>query len=593
MTEWADQFNTIWHCDFEFREDANHHPEPVCCYAYEQHTGQEIELWQDDLCARRAAPFDTGPRSLVVAYAANAELSCFLKLDWPFPINVLDAYVETCAAINGNTVIWPQKKRPKLPEALRLFGLEGMSVETKEKMRDLILHNTDYTRQQKRDIQNYNRRDVVDEVALLKCLSPKIDFPHGLMRGRFMASVACTEWCGLPIDCTYLNQLLENWERLQLHYIEQLDDFSLYDGLHFRDARLQTLIDSRGWDWPRTEQGRLETKVKTFGKQAKRYPELKNLVKLREQIAELRISSLANTVGADGFSRCPLLPFWTVTGRNQPSARDKIFLPALPAWLHGLVRPPRGWGIAELDWDGQEIAIMAALSGDPVMISDYESGDPHLQFAKRAKLVPEDASKHEYREIRDKICKPVVLGQNYGMSPFGIAAKTKKSLLWAREIHARHRLIYPVFHRWLDDTVAQAKFDCVIESPFGWPRAVTADTKTRSLMNYMAQAGGADMMRIAMIAATEAGIKICAPIHDAFWVMAPLVELDSTIERMKDIMLRAGEAVTGGLRVGVSVEKIVRWPNCFGDVRAPNDKGQAMWDEIRSLIPQLQQKAGG
>jgi hypothetical protein len=31
------------------------------------------------------APFDTCPNSLMVAYAADAELSCFLALGWPFP----------------------------------------------------------------------------------------------------------------------------------------------------------------------------------------------------------------------------------------------------------------------------------------------------------------------------------------------------------------------------------------------------------------------------------------------------------------------------------------------------------------------------
>jgi hypothetical protein len=221
-------------------------------------------LWRDQLLACRRAPFDTGPRSAMIAYAANAELSCFLALGWPFPVNVLDAYVETCAAINGNTHIWPQKKRPKLPEALQLFGLEGMSVETKEQMRDMILQNTDYTPQQKRDIQNYNRRDVVDSVALLKCLSPTIDLRYALMRGRFMAGAARTEWCGLPVDDVYLDQVLTNWEVLQLHYIAQLDNFGLYDGIHFREARLQTLVDSRGWDWSRTEHGRLGKRLPSW-----------------------------------------------------------------------------------------------------------------------------------------------------------------------------------------------------------------------------------------------------------------------------------------------------------------------------------------
>jgi hypothetical protein len=129
-----------------------------------------------------------------------------------------------------------------------------------------------------------------------------------------------------------------------------------------------------------------------LGKQAKRYPELKKLVKLRDQIAELRISKLANTIGADGSSRCPLLPFWTKTGRNQPSGRDKIFLPALPGWLHGIIAPALGWAVAKLDWDSQEVGLMAAYSGDSGMIEDQLSGDPHLGFGRRAKLVPRDAT---------------------------------------------------------------------------------------------------------------------------------------------------------------------------------------------------------
>jgi hypothetical protein len=123
--------------------------------------------------------------------------------------------------------------------------------------------------------------------------------------------------------------------------------------------------------------------------------------------------------------------------------------------------------------------------------------------------------------------------------------------------------------------------------------AVTENTSNRTLMNYLAQAGGADMMRIAAIAATEAGIRVCCPVHDAFWIMAPLDELDATIERMREIMIQASIAVTGGLPIGVSVEYVVRWPHCLGDVRKPDDKGQAMWNEVRGLIPELRRQMGG
>ena len=212
-------------------------------------------------------------------------------------------------------------------------------------------------------------------------MAHSIDLPRALHRGRYMMAVARQERCGLPIDVEYLAQLVAHWERLQLHFIARDDEFGLYEGTSFREQRMWDLIAARNWDWPLTAHGRPELKIKTLARQARRYPELKPLVRLRNNIAELRISKLANTVGADGFSRCPMLPFWTRTSRCQPSARDKVFLPSLPSWLHGLLRPPPGFALVELDWSGQENAIMAALSGDPGMIADYRSGDPHWASA--------------------------------------------------------------------------------------------------------------------------------------------------------------------------------------------------------------------
>jgi hypothetical protein len=113
---------------------------------------------------------------------------------------------------------------------------------------------------------------------------------------------------------------------------------------------------------------------------------------------------------------------------------------------------------------------------------------------------------------------------------------------------------------------------------------VHAETSKRTLMNYMQQAGGADMMRLAAIAGHEAGIRICAPVHDAFWITAPLSELDDAIATMSRLMVRASAAITGGLEIPVEVSAVVRWPDCLGDVRKPDAKGQAMWLEVRDLI---------
>jgi len=587
-TDWRRRFRTIWHVDFEFREDANHLPIPVCMYAREERSGATISLWRDELLRLTHAPFDTGPDSVMVAFASNAELACFLALGWPFPTNVLDPYVENIVTINGNTAIWPppdeknRKGRPGLLDALKLHDLPGCgrSKEEKERIRRMILDNEEYTPEQRREIQDYNKDDVDDTIALLEVLAPTIDVGRALFRGRYMAAVARMERVGLPIDSDYLNELVTMWDAIRLHYIQRDDEFHLYDGANFVEARLWDLIEAKGWDWPRTKTGRYELTKKTIGKQATRYPELKSLARLRDQIAELRINKLVNTIGPDGFSRCPLLPFWTITGRNQPSAKDKMFLPSLPKWLHGVLKPPRGMALVELDFVAEEPAIVAGLSGDPAMIADYQNGDVHWLFAVRAGLAAPDAAVDD--RIRD-LCKPVCHGMNYGMTPYGIAAKTKKSLDWAREMQARHRYAYPVFHQWRGDVVAQAHFDEVITSPFGWRLIVTADTKTRTLMNFLAQAGGSDVMRLVSIVATECGITIAAPVHDAFWILAPLDELDTTIARMSEIMTEAGRLVAG-IPIRVKVEAVVRWPQCLGDVRKPDAKGQAIWCEVCELV---------
>ena len=93
---------------------------------------------------------------------------------------------------------------------------------------------------------------------------------------------------------------------------------------------------------------------KTIGKHGRHHPELRKLQKLRDKIAELRLGAFLNTIGADGASRCPIMPLWTRTGRNQPQRREQAFLLSLPSWTHGVIRPQQGWGIAGLDWVSQE-----------------------------------------------------------------------------------------------------------------------------------------------------------------------------------------------------------------------------------------------
>jgi DNA polymerase-1 len=469
LTTSFDRFREVWDWDFEFRPDANDLPVPVAMFAKEHRTGAEIFMRREQLLACTCTPFPTGPDTLVVSYSAVAELSCARALRWSPPRHVLDTYFETSAAINGADIVGLETKRPSLLEACDLFGIpHSMTAEHKQRMRDLILSKSDYTEDEWRAITEYNREDVLNNMPVLRALAPTIDLPAALFRGRYAAAVAAIEARGLPIDVEYLTALQASWQALRMHYIQRDDTFGLYDTAgSFREERLEALIKARGWtSWPRTPTGKPETKSRTIGKQVKKYPELKPLQRLRDQIAELRLGAFVNTIGADGASRCPLMPLWTRSGRNQPSARDKVFLLSLPSWLHGLIKPPPGWGVACLDWSAQEIGLAAGLSDDPALIADFQSGDPHMRFAIRAGLAPEWATKRSHGQIRDAV-KPISLGVNYGMSKYGAAAQTGKSLLWAAGLIAQYRHAYPVVIQWQHDMVTQALFDQRIVSPLG------------------------------------------------------------------------------------------------------------------------------
>jgi hypothetical protein len=170
-----DRFSAIWHVDYEFRIDNNHRPVPVSMFAKEHRTGAEIFMRREQLLTLTTSPIDIGADAVMVAYSAVAELTCFKVLHWPLPRNVLCAYVETCAAINGQDIAGLTEKRPNILEACDLYGIPHMAAAEKKRMRDLIMNNTEYTEEEWREIKIYNSDDVLLDIPLLEALAPTID----------------------------------------------------------------------------------------------------------------------------------------------------------------------------------------------------------------------------------------------------------------------------------------------------------------------------------------------------------------------------------------------------------------------------------
>jgi DNA polymerase I len=565
-----DSFRHIIVADFEFEfgGHAGNRPRPVCMVAKDLRSGHEWQLWRGEFGT--APLFPIGADSVFIAYYASAELGCFKALGWPMPINIIDLFVEFRNRTNGlNT-----PAGAGLIGALAYFGLDNIGAVEKEDMRSLILRGEPWSSDERAAILDYCAGDVAALERLLPAMLPRIDLPRAVLRGRYMKAAAAMEYNGTPIDTETLALLREYWTDIQDELIAEIDaDYGVFDGRTFKADRWERYLVTHNIPWPRLETGRLDLSDDAFRQMAKAHPAVSPMRELRSALSDLRLNDLA--VGQDGRNRTILSAFRSRTGRNQPSNAKYIFGPSV--WLRSLIQPPPGHGIAYIDWSQQEFGIAAALSGDTAMQDAYLSGDPYLAFAKQANAVPEHATKESHGPTRE-LFKQCVLAVQYGMEAQSLAARIGQPPVVARDLLRAHRETYRNFWRWSDAAIDHAMLTGALYTVFGWQGHIDADPNPRSLRNFPMQANGAEMLRLACCLATERGIEICAPVHDAVLICAPLDRLENDIANMRAAMAEASKIVLDGFELRTDATRVIH-PNRFQDAR-----GIAMWDRVIALI---------
>jgi hypothetical protein len=311
----------------------------------------------------------------------------------------------------------------------------------------------------------------------------------------------------------------------------------------------------------------------TFRDMARAHPQLAELRQLRQTLARFRESKLS--VGDDGRNRYPLFPFSSITGRNQPSTNRNVF--GLPSWMRGLIMPRPGMALAYVDYSQQELAIAAALSGDETMQAAYRSGDFYIAFAIQAGAVPADATKDSHPLVREKF-KQCALGVLFGMEDRGLAYRLGITTVEARRLLDAHRRTFVRFWRWSDAVIDHGQLTRKLQAAFGWTLNVNQKTNIRTLRNFPMQANGAEMLRIACIGLAEANVGVCAPVHDAVLIEAPLAEIDTAVSTTQAIMREASVAVLDGFWVGTDA-RIIRPPGRFLEA-----KGRPMWNRVMRML---------
>ncbi|MDV7145482.1 DNA polymerase [Tropicimonas sp. TH_r6] len=608
--------------DFEFIPQDDGTQWVVCVVAKDLWSGEVYRVFGDELGP--CPPYPQGPNTVLIAYNSAAEISSYMALAWELPHAIIDLYAEHMRITNGRS----QSKmnvvtgaRGSLLAALRCHGLPARQNESKRRVIERILAGPPFSADDRRTILDYCQEDVEDAEALLGKLLPQMEpgwWDCALIRGRYSVATAHFERNGYPVDVELHDQIIASWDDIRAEMIASIDQFGVYENSRFSHARFEDLLvrEGLGEGWPLTPTGARKTDEKTWRAMADRFSIIAPLCDAQIALGQMKkIHPLA--IGPDGRARlgkrelayrrlnltCSdedtrsvgLGAYRSKTGRNQPMASEFIML--RNNWWRTMVTPPPGKALLYADWASQEIAIAAYLSGDPVMIQHYRSGDFYLSFGRSAGLIPETATKQSHGLFRNKVLKPVSLGTLYGQKEQSLAARIGRSVNEAADLLRAHRSQYEVYWDWNRDSIDQATLSGRIETPLGWQMEVSdirqtmlvgdaweqEGTRETTLQNWPMQATAGDILRVACIAMAEAGYRICFPLHDAVLVEVDETAVEAASADISYLMEEAARAVLGH-PIPVDVE-VVRYGR-----NLRSEKGDAMWDIVNRA---LERRGGG
>jgi hypothetical protein len=372
-------------------------PVPLCLVAYildeNLNHVRTIRLWRDQLLGSKHPPFDIGNDTLFVAYSAQAELTIFKVLNWPFPKHVFDLHAAYLASSNLLLPYDPNEKRTKqrkrLSDACRAYGIEGWENIDKEQMAKDIGEGRwrDYGQAA---VYDYCEEDVKKSTELLRAQLrgsnrfPRLNTYRVLFWSEYSAkAVALIQARGIPIDMYIWNLIQENKAAVIRELLRRFDpsygdDQPIYtpDG-EWSYARFEAWLVRSGIPfWPRLDSGALDLDSDAF-RLMSIFPGVEGIHALRDTIGFINKARMP--IGCDGRNRPSLFPFQTASGRN---AHAKSIFNA-HAGMRSLIRfSPDVIGVY-FDWRTQEVGIAAAESGDQALKRDYASGDVYHAIAYR------------------------------------------------------------------------------------------------------------------------------------------------------------------------------------------------------------------
>ncbi len=370
----------------------------------------------------------------------------------------------------------------------------------------------------------YAGMDTVLAARLAQILLPRVpDSARDLIPYEHEVAEICSyyERTGFLLDTDYTLTLSARLSGEEMAYTEIAARFGC-ENVNSTD-QVADVLEARGVRITgRTPSGKRKVDKTLLDKLVGEGDEFAKAVKEAKKARKWRttwVDTFLSSMDSEGRCHANINPLQARSGRMSITGIPAQTLPSGDFMIRRCFVADEGHLISSVDYQAQELRVLAAISGDPTMIKAFADGaDLHLMTAQAAfgAHITKDAPERKY-------AKTVNFGRVYGGGARTVAEQTGLDMATAKRVVEAFDRRYPGVSRLSDRLAAQARRQGYITTPVG-RRLPVDESRAYSALNYMIQSSSRDVTCRGIIRLHKAGFTpyMRLPIHDE--VVASLPE---------------------------------------------------------------------
>lgn len=411
----------------------------------------------------------------------------------------------------------------------------------------------------------------LDKVPRIRSIFETIEMP-------LLPVLADMEWTGIKVDVSVLHQLAgqmqQRLQELEAKIYEIAEGpFNIGSGQQLNTVLFEKLeISTSGLS--KTKTGLYSITAEVLERLSGVHPIIDLILEYR-QLSKLKstyLDAIPQLVDRNGRVHTEYKQIGAATGRlssNNPNLQNIPVRTDQGREIRRAFIAEDGCYLLAADYSQVELRILAHLTQDPALLETFrEDRDIHAATAARLFGVPINQITKNQR----RLAKTTIFGTIYGISSFGLAARTELSRSEAQQLIDGLFETYPGLKRIFDETLEFGRQHGYVETILGRRRyfgtgsnnALSAKgpgkaAAEREAKNAPIQGTNADLIKLAMgrlfreLQRRGLKAKMLLQVHDELLLEVPDDELDEVRELVREIMEGVYPELSVPLEVGISV----------------------------------------